>query len=222
MSRLWDPCCQCLSVSCMAAKVPLLLEQTSGSASGLMTPQPIRLRKMLIWGWGCMQHWALHKVRMAISTLNYNNCSYIYIYFLMRNVLTFKGTENIFKIKFLCGAKCCIHPHILLQLLVLDCILFTERKYLKLLCRVSIVGLHSGLTCSYWCNAAPFSVSTLRTEVWLSIKHPIAFIYYINNFLSITFSSIPTPLIPCCRYPDHDLFLHTSHGEHWCCQETAP
>lgn len=77
MSRLWDPCCPCLSVFCMAAKVLLLLEQTSGWASGLMTLQPIRHRKMLTWGWGCMQHWALHKVRMAISTLHYNNFTYI-------------------------------------------------------------------------------------------------------------------------------------------------
>lgn len=45
----------------------------------------------------------------------------------MRNVLTCDGTKNLFKTEIiLSGAKCCIHPHILLQLLVLDCILFTE------------------------------------------------------------------------------------------------
>lgn len=62
-SRRWDLCCRCSSVSCMAVRAPHPSEQTSGSASGLMTPQTIRLRRMFIWGWGCTQHWALHKVR---------------------------------------------------------------------------------------------------------------------------------------------------------------
>ncbi len=65
--RRWDLCCQCSSASCTAARAPLPSEQTSGSASGPMTPQEIRLRRMFIWGWGCTRRWALYKVRVTIE-----------------------------------------------------------------------------------------------------------------------------------------------------------
>lgn len=69
-SRRWDPRSPSSSASYTAARAPPPLEQTSGSASGPMTPQPIRRRRMFKWGWGCTRRWALYKVRTPQETGN--------------------------------------------------------------------------------------------------------------------------------------------------------
>lgn len=68
-----------------------------------------------------------------------------------------------------------------------------------------------------------YRVSTFRTHAACVLQViPLLSHSTLKPSSQISFSSTPAPLVqPHLRYPGHDVFLHTSHGEHRRSQEAA-